>query len=321
MLAVGRKRINGKGLPKGVVVSRGWYFLKRGNRWTKLAREGELREMYSAIALILDSNASTYAPLFDRYEREVLPTKAAATCKDQRRQLQHLRAVFGNSPKGSITARDVRRLIADNGGTVSIRRTVALLSHVHTMAIEWGDDSIDANPCLGLTNESKKARAKRKPPAPPALDAVMLAWMRASKRMRVAMALGYVTGLRRGDLVRLRDVDAGAKGVTVTMNKTGKSILLQWTPNLRAAWDYAIQQRGVTPVRREDRYLICDSRGRAVSGNALRLEWNRLKPGFEFKALRTLSANEHADGSHLGHTSPHVLARHYRSAPTVLKPI
>ena len=53
--------------------------------------------------------------------------------------------------------------------------------------------------------------------------------------MRALMVMAYVIGQRRGDVRKLRETDFTGRGLLLGQNKTGTELLMQWTPNLRAA--------------------------------------------------------------------------------------
>lgn len=316
---VGRKRKHGPAI-KHVVLSRGWLFYAKGKPWVKLARDGDLPGMHKALSDLLAGNdAGTMAPIFDRYEREVLPAKAPKTRKDQGKQLKPLRAVFGHMRPGAITAVEVRRYLRERKAKTAADREIALLSHVFTMAMDW--EMAPANPCLGVPRNNVEGPRK----LPDALS-MMLLWGLASRRLRAYMALAYVTGQRPADVLKLREAHFTYRGLDVTQNKTGTELLVKWTPNLRAAHAFALKMRPITPLTR---HMIVNERGQPVTVGAMRQEWKKLTPQliaaggkpFPMKNLRARSATDHKDGAHLGHKDERVLAKHYRLKAREVTPI
>ena len=76
---VGRKRNGNKHLPRRVYQKHGGYYcVTPEKKWIRLgATEAE---MHRALAELLDTSATrTLDGLFDRYEREIIPTKAPRT--------------------------------------------------------------------------------------------------------------------------------------------------------------------------------------------------------------------------------------------------
>ena len=86
--------------------------------------------------------------IFDRYERDIIPTKAPKTQRDNLGCMKFLRSVFDNAPIDSITPqhiaqyRDSRKskLKGSVGKPAPVRanREITLLSHIWNLAREWG---------------------------------------------------------------------------------------------------------------------------------------------------------------------------------------
>ena len=320
------RRIHGKGLPRHVVLNRGWYFHKHPvtRKWSKLAREGEMDAMYRALSDILaGDNVGTMNALFDRYEREIIPKKAVKTQADNLKQMKRLRAWCGMMPQGTLSPSMIGRYLGERDAPYAANREIALLSHVHTVAIgRWY--LIETNPCVGVERNEETARAYDVPDSD-----LMQAWLIAKPWMRALMALAYVTGARKMDAARFRETDFGRDGLTFvqkkTQKKTGGRLTLEWTPSLRAARAYAIEQRPVAPI---GRWLICNARGQPYTARTLRKEWERIMAllaeqggsAFQFKDIRPRSASDHKTGEHLGNSEA-VREKHYRLRGKRAKPL
>ena len=111
--------------------------------------------------------------VFDRYERDVLPNKAAKTQASNRLELAKLRAVFDSAPIDAVTPqhiaqyRDARMTPArslKNGTVIPARkapvaanRELALFSNIWNKAREWGYTA-KTNPCAGIAKNKETPR-------------------------------------------------------------------------------------------------------------------------------------------------------------------
>lgn len=93
---MGRKRTKDKSLPRRVYRKHGaFWFVDRANKWHRLG--DNLVDAMARWAEIVEqpAEARRMGDLFDRYMREVAPKKAPRTYKDNVRQMEKLRLVFG----------------------------------------------------------------------------------------------------------------------------------------------------------------------------------------------------------------------------------
>lgn len=67
--------------------------------------------------------------------------------------------------------------------------------------------------------------------------------------IQVAMELAYCTGMRRGDLLALSWSQVSTDGIRVCTEKTGDTMLIEWSPRLSAAIEVAKGLRRKQGVR------------------------------------------------------------------------
>lgn len=234
-----------------------------------------LPEAYTEWATRLESTAGahTIGQLLDRYALEVVPTKGVRTQVENNRAIRNLRAVFGETPITWIKPQNIYQY-ADARRTkpVAANRAIDVLSHVFTKAVEWG--LIDRHPFKGevrLQGEKPRDRYVED------WEIIEVLGM-TSKRKKgsVLMLQAYIrlkllTGMRRGDLLRLRvgDVDLNNQdGMHVTPHKTegstGKRQIYEWTPELREAVAVA---KSVRPVDISP-WLFCTRKGEGYINEA-----------------------------------------------------
>lgn len=206
------------------------------------ATVAEASAEYARIQQALGTNrhASTMGDLMDRYLSDVVPRKKPATQRSNVASIARLRAVFGQIPPAQFESpwafqyRDRNRHRA-----TTANRDIEVLSHLFSMAIEWGVIANEAHPLRGLRiKQPVKARTRYVSDSELA-TAIALASPFLQAYIRLKLALG----LRKADMLRLRLDDAGPDGIRATHTKTGKGTVYAWTDERRAAWQAAVKVR------------------------------------------------------------------------------
>ena len=130
----------------------------------------------------------------------------------------------------------------------------------------------------------------------------------------------YLTGLRKGDILKLRLDALTDEGIAVTQAKTGGRLIFLWEPELRAAVD---RIRALPrPIR--GLFLFCTRKGRAYSASGFDSIWQRamvkamekgaLRERFTEHDIRAKTATDdpiHAQ-KRLGHKSSAMTDRHIK---------
>lgn len=330
MAGMGRKRQKYRHLPARVYVHHGSYrYVAPDGTKTTLARLSDYAGMLRALADLVgdDRPLDTLAAVIDRYELEILPGKAPTTQKDHARMLANLRRTFG-----AMDPRDLRQPHAAQyrdkrarSAPTAANRELELLSHVCSLAVEWG--AMDFHPLRGL-------RKVRKPPRQRYVTDAEYQYVHrlASPMVRCVMDLALLNGLRRGDVLALERDHITEEGLQVRTSKTGAALLFEWTPALRQVVDDAL--RLPPQVRRP---IVCNRKGRPYTKNGFDAVWSRLmakatdpkRDGhierFQFRDLRRKCASDEVDElvaqARLGHASVAITNRVYRVKPRKVRPL
>ena len=288
---------------------------------------------------------TTVSELMDRYLLEVVPIKSYKSRESNKLALRRLRPVFGAMQPIEVQpvhAYKYADLVSRNHGRTSARHDVQCLSHLLTKAVEWG--VINRNPILG------QVRLKGNRPR----DRLVEDWeieevlaLRSSYR-GVLVANAYIrfklmTGLRRGDILRLRRSNLQDDGIHVLLNKTrsstGRRLIIEWDPEgeMKALIDeiLKIPPRGIgdAPLfaTRQGKPYI-DPEGRCNAFDSL---WQRFmakvmeKTGvnerFQERDLRAKVASESGSlaeaSERLGHADTAITQRVYRRKPVRVQPL
>ena len=181
----------------------------------------------------------TLADAITRYRRDVLPEKAEKTRIHQDRQLTWWESELGDSRLHAITSARVIEarddLIADRGVSgPTANRYTAILSHVFSMAVQWG--WVRDNPVRSIAKRREnpgRARFLSRDELTRLLDECRKS-RQPELELLVMMALS--TGMRRGELLGLRwsevDLDRGLARLIDTKNGEARAVTL--TPTVRA---------------------------------------------------------------------------------------
>lgn len=339
------------GLPARWVIHHGayYYMVPPGleARWDnkKKFRLGKTApEAYAEWAKRLEvvDPAKSIGALLDRYLLEEVPKKTAKHQVERRRHIRNLKAVFGDAPLDWITPQHVYQYVEKRKATrVAAHRAIDALSHAFTKAVEWG--LIPRHPFKGEVRLQGEKPRDRYVEDWELIE--VLALESKQKKGSVLMLQAYIrlkllTGMRRGDLLRLREDDLKDDGIHVTPRKTegstGKRQIYEWTPELRAAVDAV---RAVRPAagatllfctRKAEPY-INEEKGTASGWESM---WQRfmarvmaetsIKERFTEHDLRAKCASdaeslEHAQAL-LAHADKRVTDRIYRRKPERIKP-
>jgi integrase len=324
MRSMGRRRKHNTDMPARVYLQNGWWFFvpKTGPK-VKLAKEADRSDALRAYADLMDARprAGTVGDLLDRYRREILPAKGVKTRREQERQIGKLAAVFGAVAVGGVTSTHIAQYLDASEAKVSANREIALLSHAYTKAVRWG--LVQTNPCRGVERNKEKPRDRYI-----AHEEFIVVMEAAPAMVAVMMALAYLTGQREGDLLRLRRSAITADGLLFQQGKTGKRLLIHWTPALR----WAVEQAGkLQPDGIGSLWVVAQRDGKPYSESGFMTAWQKhirrchteglIAERFTFHDIRAKAGSDAKDGRLLGHMDPRTLRRIYLRKPEAVGPV
>lgn len=267
----------------------------------------------------------TFRYAAEGYQRDVLPTKALRTQKDNLKELAKLYEFFDNPPVplDDIQPVNVRQYLDWRGQTAKVRanREKALFSHIFNYARDKGLTS-QPNPCAGIKGHKEAGRNTY-------VDDVTYAavWNAAEAPLRDAMDLAYLTGQRPADVLKFTRNDIKEGALWIEQNKTGKRLRIAIEGEL-AAVVQRISARKVISMR-----LITTAKGDAMTAVALRGAFDRARTkaaednpelaervkAFQFRDLRAKAGTDKeemhgiaAAQDQLGHTTQAMTAHYVR---------
>lgn len=312
---MGRSRTTNKDLPRGMALKDGRYYhvtTVTPRKWTPLGRD-------RAKALLAwarleggqpDLSIRTFAAISQRYEQEVIPTKARRTQADNLKELERLRAVFGRVLIDAIKPHHVRAYLDKRGEQAKARanREKALLSHIFNKAREWGYTD-GTNPCQGVKGFKEAGRDRY------VSDSEFQAvWDNADQTLRDAMDLALLTGQRPADVLKIQREDLHDGALWIVQNKTKAKRAIELTGELATL----IERINTRPRERLSAWLIQDDDGKPLGTFGLRSRFDKARKlagvDFQFRDIRAKAATDTGDLAHsqklLGHRNRE-MTEHY----------
>lgn len=331
---MGRRRKSMNHLPTRVVQHHGqFYFLeayrdgdgKARTRWRALGTtEAEMWRAWRELD-IAERPLQTLGDVMDQYQREVLPKHPKNTQDDYTRAMKCLRLVFGHVSPQSVKPTHCYTYLAKRARTAKVRpnREIAVLAAVFRYAIELG--LVDTNPTHGVRRIPEAPRERL-----PETWELAVFLRDAPALLRAYVPIKILTGLRQGDLLRLRRDQLTPEGILFREGKRGKRRLIEWSDDLRAAVDVALALRQTTSML----YVIATRTGQPYTGNGFRSIWQRhmvkvvqsgaLSESFTEHDLRAVTATEAMERAQelLAHESARTTTIYQRSKePRRVKPL
>lgn len=264
------------------------------------------------------ASRATLRDVADAYRREVIPTKAERTQRDNLRELGRLLAFFDDPPAQleAIEPQHVRQYLRwRKGSPVRANREKALLSHIWNWAREQGYTA-KPNPCAGVHGNRETGR---KVYVEDAQFAAIRAY--ADPVTATAMDLAYLTGQRPGDVLRMSLADVRDGVLEVRQGKTGALVRITIEGELAQVIEGIKMQAAARKVA--SMRMLANAEGHVIGLNALSRRFRSAVEGaglsgIQLRDLRAKAATDKAESAgdarqaqrQLGHTSV-VMTEHY----------
>lgn len=289
-------------------------------------------------------NAKDISALLDRYALEVIPYKQPKTRKNNLRELEKIRAVFGEMFLSDIKPQDVYGYMSKRTAKRSAKMEINLLSHAFTKAVEWG--YLDRHPFKGEVRIKEVFKRDKRYVEDWEIEAAIALKPRREKDWITRMMSAYVrlkliTGLRMTDMLQLKPHNLKDDGLHVTpsktQNSTGKRMIIKSTPALVDAFESALCARPVhiSPwvfCTRRGQCYFDEGTGEASGFTSLWQRWmkrlveeTKLELKFSERDIRAKTSSDITllgDASALlGHADSRVTSKHYRRKPEMVNPL
>lgn len=329
---MGRPRKHDRHLPANMMRRHGAYYFVKGGKWHPLSKEyGAALKAYADFVgkpvVIKTVKDAVWAYIENARTRTHKKQAAASTLENYRYSAANLCTVFGHMDLGDVDAEMVIRYIID-AGTVQANRDKSLLSAAYSHARIYGFKGADPTKRLQVRNEEKPRERYVE-------DAEMARLVAAaSPKLGTIARFIELTGMRQSDALRVRMVDMDDEGIHYQQGKTGKRLVVLWSPELTEVVDQA-----KVLWRRFGREWLFEGKprgklaGRPVgpyTPSGLRALWRkaRVKAGLPDVRLHDLRGKAGSDVATqadaqrlLGHADGKVTGKHYRRRPERVNPV
>lgn len=335
---MGRHRKKDRYLPNRVYRRRGKFYFDNpaSGKWEPLG--ADLSVALAKYGQLIGSvwNGRTLSSVFSRYKKEVTPLPIRGRARSEEaidneiRTLDRFDKLFGHMEQDALTTQDLYQYIdrrfderkefkgQNKAAPSAARHDVRFLKKVLRKGIKWSAGTVNAAMQIEFDPEPKNERDVTR-------EEYSAVYALANERMQVAMDLASNIGQRRADMLRIRvKEDLTEEGIVIRQGKTGTTVLVLWTPALRATVDRAL---ALPPDIPKD-FLLRNREGQPYSPRGFGAIWQKLqrravKNGaiaqrFKFHDLRAKAATDKADETDevqaqelLGHADIKTTRRNY----------
>ena len=324
-----RKRTKDLDLPPRLRLKSGTYYYDHGpgpdgrRIWEKLGKSrsqakkrwGQIESERSA-----PPSGETVAAMIHYYRRKHLHGLAPRTQHDRNLILDRLEKVFGPMRPAAVTPQHIAQYLEQHPSATAANRDITVLSVVFKKGMRAS--MATSNPCQGVEKNSEKARDRY-------IEDWEFAAVKASAEdwMQAVMDLAYATGMRLGDLLKLRWSDVTEDGLAFRSGKTGQRQVMEITPELE---DTLARLKRARPV--SGMVVVCTRKGQPYSPTGFSQIFARrvkraiknkvlLEP-FTFHDIRAKSATDYEEQGGdpqalLGHTTRQQTETYLRSKKTI----
>ncbi|MGV0959281.1 MAG: tyrosine-type recombinase/integrase [Limnohabitans sp.] len=275
-----------------------WYHVSSTlpRKWSKLSSDrAEALRMWAQFEGVReDDSTKLFSVIARRYVREIFPTKAIATRRDNDKELTNLLKVFAHMPIDAIAPMHIREYLNIRGQVAKVRanREKALFSHIFNKAREWGYTA-SQNPCQGVKGFKETGRSRY-------ITDDEFEQVKAHAHFTVvdAMELALLTGQRPADVLKFKRTDIRDGALWVIQNKTGARLGIEIIGEL----EMVITRINTRPRNAISDFLIQDKNGQPLSQGALRSRFDKARTlanvNFQFRDIRAKAATDTGDLAH-----------------------
>jgi integrase len=314
-----------------MMLRHGAYYFVRGNKWLRLSKEyGPALVKYADMVDSPTQVETIKDAIWHYIEHRTNGPKvlAPATLEAYRYSAANLEPVFGKLLLAEMTPPMIYRYLSD-AGTVQANRDKALLSAAFTHARNLGAFT-GIDPTKGLQH-----RNEEKPRTRYVTDGELAVILNAaSPKLRCLIRFAYLTGMRQGDVLRVKLTDMDDEGIHFTAGKTKGRQVVTWSPELEEVVEDARKL-----WRRFGREYLFESRPKGkhakrgpgpYTTSGLRALWRTVRanakvPDVRLHDLRRKAGSDVATQGDaqrlLGHADGKVTMKHYRAKPERSKPV
>ncbi|MNI15851.1 site-specific tyrosine recombinase XerC [compost metagenome] len=256
----------------------------------------------------------TFEYVANLYMKEVVPTKASATQKDNARELKQLLNFFNDppAPLEAIEPHHVVQYLRYRSKTAPVRanREKALLSSIWNFARQSGYTAL-ANPCSGIKGNKESGRDVYVED-----DLLQKVYAHAEQPLRDALDLFYLTAQRIADTLKMDERDIRNGQLTIQQGKTSVKRRIEIVGELKIVIERIMARKAGYRIR--STRLVVMENGQPMTTSMLRKRFDDAreaagvpKADFQMRDLRAKAATDKEESTgniraardQLGHTT------------------
>lgn len=311
------------GLPTRVYFKHGqFYFVDTGNRWHPLGKT--MAAMYRGLAdLSIEAPTdNTMNAVISKYIKEIVPLKARSNQQTKIRYLKEWALYLGNMTPEKVRPKHIAKFHDEKGkkAPISANRSLEVIRHVFSLARRWG--YVDVNPAKSLGRHEESPRDRNV-----TLDEYLEVYTMASPAYQIAMEIARITGMRQGDILKLKWSEVTQDGVFNHANKNNRKLLYKMNPSLQFTLNEA---KGILSGA-ISHYVIPSKKGGRFTSSGFQSGWQRLMrrvvekgiEHFTFHDIRALASGMKVDDKSAAELLGNTLAatiKHYRRGFKTIEP-
>lgn len=246
-----RPRTKDRHLPPCVYLKHGAYWLVKKGQWQRLGPD--LHSALIEYARIVAVPTDGVPALIDKALPHIIKGKAESTAAQYTHAAKLLRNIYAEFRPDQVKHGNVVQMMDAYVHQVAIaNRLLTVLKLTFHWALDRG--LVEANPCISVKRLAQTARDRLISSREYyAIRAEAAPWLQC------VMDLCYLTGQRIGDVLSIQRANLGSEGIFFEQQKTGKRLIVGWTPELRAAVEAAKKTSGTVA---DLKYLITTRNGK-----------------------------------------------------------
>lgn len=211
-----------------------WYV--KGGKWRKIGTD--LHSALTEYARIVSAPTEGMPAMIDEALPFLTKKVAASTKKQYEYCAAMLKEDFADFYPGQVKHGDVVEMLDQYSDRQALaNRMLTVLKLVFQWALDRG--RVEANPCVSVKRFVQASRDRLI-----TREEYALVYEACHPWLQCVMDLCYLTGQRIGDVLKIELLHLRDDGIYFEQQKTGKRLVVEWTPELRAVCERAKSLHG-----------------------------------------------------------------------------
>lgn len=226
-----RQRKKDRHLPQCVYLKHGAYWIVKKGKWRKLGHD--LHTALQEHARIISTPEGGIPALIDKAMPSIIEGKSESTKKQYANSAELLKVALGGFRPDQLRHADIVQIMDGFSDKQAIaNRMLTVLRLVYKWALNRR--IVEVDPTVSVDRYKQTSRDRLITP-----QEYRAMYAHSPDWLQVIMDLCYLTGQRIGDVLKMERGHLQAEGIFVEQEKTGKRLIVGWTPELEAVVDRA----------------------------------------------------------------------------------